>query len=111
MFYTRVTIVIIAVFVYLFGIFFTFTETVFRLIVLTGSLSYAGILSGLVGGLYWKRANTRGAYCAFAASAIPPVVSLIVPGIDPTNAGLLSFVLAPLALIIGSVCLKQPEIS
>lgn len=106
MFYTRVAIVIIAVFVYLFGIYFSFTETVFRLIVLTGSLSYAGILCGLVGGLYWKGANTRGAYLAFAASAIPPVISLFVPGIDPTNAGLMSFIMAPLALILGSILLK-----
>jgi solute:Na+ symporter, SSS family len=107
MFYTKTAIIIIAVFVYLFGIYFTFTDTVFRLIVLTGSLSYAGILAGLVGGLYWKRANTRGAYCAFAASAVPPVSALFIPGIDPTSAGLLSFVLAPLALIIGSICFKE----
>jgi len=77
MLYTRVSIVIIAVFVYLWGIYFSFSDTVFRLIVLTGSLSYAGILTGLAGGLYWKRANTGGAYLAFAASAIPPVVSLL----------------------------------
>ena len=106
MFYTRSAIVGIAVFVYLFGIYFTFTDTVFRLIVLTGSLSYAGILTGLVGGLYWKRANTRGAYFAFAASAVPPIVALFMPGIDTTNAGLLSFALAPLALVIGSLCFQ-----
>ncbi len=103
MFHIRAAIVVIAVFIYLFGVYFTFTETVFRLIVLTGSLSYAGILCGLVGGLYWKRATTRGAYLAFAASAIPPVVSLFVPAFDSTQAGLLSFVLAPLALAAGSL--------
>ena len=106
MFYTRSAIAGIAVFVYLFGIYFTFTDTVFRLIVLTGSLSFAGILTGLVGGLYWKRANTRGAYFAFAASAVSPIVALFMPGIDTTNAGLLSFALAPLALVIGSLCFQ-----
>ncbi len=107
MFYTRLAIVGISIFVYLFGICFTFTDTVFRLIVLTGSLSFAGILTGLVGGLYWKRTNTRGAYFAFAASAVPPIVALFIPGIDTTNAGLLSFALAPLALVFGSLCFNR----
>ena len=106
MFYTRMAIVIIAVIIYFFGIYFSFTETVFRLIVLTGSLSYAGILCGLVGGLYWKRANTRGAYCAFAASAVPPIIALFVPAFDTTSAGLMSFALAPLALVIGSLVFR-----
>ena len=107
MFNTRIVIVFIAIFIYFWGVYFTFTDTVFRLIALTGSLSYAGIISGLVGGMYWKRVNTRGAYVAFAASAIPPIVSLIYPEIDPTNAGLLSFVLAPLGLIIGSLSFQS----
>lgn len=107
MFYTRSAILVIAVFVYIFGIYFTFTDTVFRLIVLTGSLSYAGILTGLTGGLYWKRANSRGAYFAFAASAVPPIAALLVPWIDTTSAGLLSFALAPLALVAGSLCFKE----
>jgi len=104
---TRAATLVIAVFIYLFGIYFTFTETVFRLIVLTGSLSYAGILCGLTGGLYWKKANTRGAYCAFAASAIPPVAALFIPAIDTTLAGLLSFIMAPMALVAGSLWFRQ----
>ena len=58
MMYTRAAIMILAIFVYAWGVWFTFTDTVFRLIALTGSLSYAGIISGLVGGLYWKGADT-----------------------------------------------------
>ena len=95
------------IFIYFWGVYFTFTDTVFRLIALTGSLSYAGIISGLVGGMYWKRANACGVYVAFAASAIPPIVSLIYPEINPTNAGLLSFVLAPLGLVIGSLSFQS----
>jgi Na+/proline symporter len=66
-------------------------------------LAFAGTLTGLVGGIYWKKASSMGAYLAFIASAIPPIVSLFVPDISPTNAGLLSFVLAPISLIIGSL--------
>jgi solute:Na+ symporter, SSS family len=106
MVYIRTSIVVLAVFVYLWGIYFTFTDTVFRLIALTGSLSYAGIISGLAGGMYWKRATTLGAYMAFVASAIPPIVSLFIPEINPVNAGLLSFVLAPLGLVTGSLIIN-----
>ena len=75
--------------------FYHFPETVFRYITLTGSLSYAATVTVLVGGMYWKRANTRGAYWAFVGSAIPPISCLAMPSISPTYAGLLSFLLAP----------------
>lgn len=103
MFYTKIGILTIALFIYFWGVYYTFTDTVFRIIALTGSLSYAGIISGLTGGIYWKRATTKGAYIAFILSAIPPIYSLLVPETDPMHAGLLSFILAPLGLVIGSL--------
>lgn len=107
MLYTRIGIVVIAVFIYFWGVYYTFTDTVFRIIALTGSLSYAGIISGLVGGMYWKKANTKGAYIAFALSAIPPVYSLFETNVDPVHAGLLSFILAPVGLVIGSLIFSR----
>ena len=108
--YTRVAIPVIAIFVYAWGVSFTFTDTALRVIMLTGSLSYAGIMAGLVGGIYWRRANTAGMYCAFALSALPPLVALAVPRISSTNAGLLSFVLAPLGLIVGSLYFRSDRL-
>ena len=103
----RLGIIIIGFFIYFWGVYYEFTETVFRYIALTGSLAFAGTLTGIVGGIYWKRASTSGAYLAFIASAIPPIVSLFVPEISPTNAGLLSFVLAPISLVIGSILFPE----
>lgn len=105
--YIRIGILTIAIFIFIWGVYYTFTDTVFRIIALTGSLSYAGIICGLAGGMYWKKANTNGAYIAFALSAVPPIYSLFVPDVDPVNAGLLSFVLAPVGLIIGSMIFKE----
>jgi SSS family solute:Na+ symporter len=99
----RYGVVFIGVFIYLWGAFYHFPDTVFRYITLTGSLSYAATMTVLVGGMYWKRGNTTGAYCAFAGSAIPPIVCLAVPTISATNAGLLSFTLAPIAFVTGSL--------
>jgi SSS family solute:Na+ symporter len=99
----RFGILIIGLFMYFWGLFYNFTETVFRYITLTGSLAFAGMLTGLIGGIYWKKASMGGAYLAFVASAIPPVIALAIPSISSTTAGLMSFTLAPLSMFIGSV--------
>jgi SSS family solute:Na+ symporter len=96
-------VVLIGIFIYLWGSFYHFPESVFRYITLTGSLSFAATLTVLVGGIYWKRANVRGAYWAFIGSAVPPVLCLAVPEIPPTYAGLLSFILAPAGLTMGTL--------
>jgi len=89
--------------IYFWASFYHFPESVFRYLTLTGSISYAALLTTLVGGIYWKRAGVRGAYLAFAGSAVFPTISLVWPSFSPTLAGLLSFALAPLGLIAGSL--------
>jgi SSS family solute:Na+ symporter len=111
MLFIRIGIIVIGVFIYFWGIYYDFTETVFRYIALTGSLAFAGTLTALVGGIYWKKASTTGAYLAFIASAIPPIVSLFVQEISPTNAGLLSFVLAPVSLVAGSLLFPDKQVN
>ncbi len=103
MFWTRMGILLIALFIYAWGVYYTFTDTVFRYITLTGSISYAGIITGLVCGMYWKRANTTGAYAAFLLSAIPPLLALALPELSATHAGLLSFTLAPIGFFLGTL--------
>jgi SSS family solute:Na+ symporter len=105
----RVGIIIIGVFIYYWGIYYQFTETVFRYIALTGSLAFAGTLTGVVGGIYWRKASTAGAYLAFLTSAIPPIISLVNTEISTTHAGLLSFALAPVCLILGSYILPDKQ--
>lgn len=107
MFWTRVGILVIALFIYFWGVYYSFTSTVFRYITLTGSLSYAGIITGLVLGMYWRRMSTAGAYAAFLCSAIPPIVALIHPEITPTSAGLLSFLLAPAGALVGTLLTRD----
>jgi SSS family solute:Na+ symporter len=99
----RMGIIVIGFFIYFWGIYYEFSATVFRYIALTGSLAFAGTLTGLVGGIYWKGASSTGAYLAFGAGAVPPIISLFVPEISPTSAGLASFVLAPVSLVLGSL--------
>jgi SSS family solute:Na+ symporter len=102
----RAGTVLIAVFIFAWASFYRFPESLFRFITLSGSLAYAATLSTLVGGIYWKRTNVAGAYCAFVGSALPPIAAIADTSIDPTYAGLLSFVLAPLGLLAGSLWLS-----
>jgi SSS family solute:Na+ symporter len=110
MLFIRAGIIVIGFFIYFWGIYYDFTETVFRYIALTGSLAFAGTLTALVGGIYWKKTSTAGAYLAFITSAIPPIVSLFAQEISPTNAGLLSFVLAPISLLMGSILFPDNKV-
>ncbi|RJP66944.1 MAG: sodium:solute symporter family protein [Ignavibacteriales bacterium] len=109
--YTRVGIIVIGLFIFFWGVYYNFTDTVFRIIALTGSLSYAGIISVLTGGIYWKKANTYGAYAAFILSAVPPIYSIFSPAINPVHAGLLSFVLAPIGMVIGSLLFSRKQLN
>ncbi len=102
-------VVLIGVFIYAWAALYHLPETVFRFITLTGSLSYAATMTVLLGGMYWKRANSNGACWAFAGSAIPPVACLAMPSISPISAGLLSFLLAPIGLIAGSLLSTNPR--
>jgi len=106
----RIGILVLGIFIYLWGVFYVSTESVLRYIILAGSISYAGIITALVGGIYWKRADTFGVYCAFIISAVPPLVCLAAPEkIDSTQAGLLSFALAPICLVAGSLLRPSPK--
>ncbi len=89
--------------IYFWASFYHFPESIFRYLTLTGSISYAATATTLIGGIYWKKASVRGAYWAFAASAIFPAVFLASPTFSPILAGLLSFSLAPLGMIVGSL--------
>jgi SSS family solute:Na+ symporter len=99
----RAGTVLIAVFIFAWASFYRFPESLFRFITLSGSLAYAATFSVLLGGIYWKRTNVTGAYCAFVASALPPLAAIVHTSIAPTYAGLLSFVLAPVGLLSGSL--------
>ncbi len=98
--------------IYFWASFYHFSESIFRYLTLTGSISYAAIATTLIGGIYWKKASVRGAYWAFAASAVFPVVSLASPAFSPVLAGLLSFSLAPLGMVLGSLAFpNSPELA
>jgi Na+(H+)/acetate symporter ActP len=75
----------------------------------------AGAFGCVAAGLYWKKANVVGAHCALALGGVAPVAFLILsflgtglPSwslwlVDVNVSGFLSFFLALLGMVVGSL--------
>lgn len=71
----RLSIVAVAIFAWMFSFFFSQTTYILMFFQLTGSL-YMGFAGSLIlGGLYWKRGTTAGAYCAMAVGVVWALLS------------------------------------
>jgi len=73
----RIFVALIAIMIYIFGLVYEPTESIIEFMLLTGTMMLgAGVI--LIGGLYWKRASTAGAYVAVIFCCVVPVVNLIL---------------------------------
>jgi SSS family solute:Na+ symporter len=116
---TRIIAMLIGVFLLVFGLLYEIPATAFQYLAITGAIYSAGAFGCVAAGLYWKRANTVGAYCSLTMGAIAPVAFLILdkiqsylPGelrflVDINVSGFLSFVLAVAGMIIGSLLTQR----
>lgn len=122
---TRALIVVLGAFLLLYGLWFKVPQTIWGYLAVTGTMYVAGAMSVLAFGLYWKRATVWGAYLGLLGGALPGLVYLFLnitvllgqtqgfavsPSIvgaskwmtDPVT-GVLSFLLAPVGMIVGSL--------
>ncbi|MFH1569678.1 MAG: sodium:solute symporter family protein [Gemmatimonadota bacterium] len=74
----RIAVVVIACFLVAFGAFYTPPETSMKYMYVTGTIYFAGCVGTIGLGLYWRRANTVGAYCALVMGAMGPIAFLIL---------------------------------
>ena len=74
---TRVLIVLIGAYVLFWGLFYEAEQDVWDYMAITGAVYFTGAIALLVGGLYWKKASTAGAYAGLIAG------SSAVLGLDP----------------------------
>jgi SSS family solute:Na+ symporter len=106
---TRMGILALGLFIFFWGSFYHFSESIYRYIVISGTLAFAGNFVTLASGLYWRKASTLGAYLAFAGSMLPGAACLIFPSIDSTIAGLLCYSLAAVGMLAGSLLFPGRE--
>jgi len=118
--WVRIIVVILAAFLVAFGTFYTPPETSFKFMYVTGTIYFAGCVGTIGLGLYWRKANTVGAYCALVMGAIAPLSFLILaemPEVVPHHLRFLvensnisimsSLLLGGLGMIVGSLLTQK----
>jgi solute:Na+ symporter, SSS family len=116
---TRATAGAIGVFLLVFGLWYKIPDTAFQYLYLTGAMYTAGALGCVSAGMYWHKANNVGAYASLIMGAAAPAGFLlleksrdVLPSwlvfiTDVNIAGILSFVLAALGMVIGSLASQR----
>ncbi|MCA9119402.1 MAG: sodium:solute symporter family protein [Planctomycetales bacterium] len=87
---TRISIVVIGIYIWAWGLFYQGKDDIWDYMAITGAIYFTGAFALLVGGLYWKRASSTGAFCALIAGC-----SAII-GLAPIRDPVAGFVLGVL---------------
>jgi SSS family solute:Na+ symporter len=120
--WTRCLVVALAGILGVVGVYYidNLPETAFKFMYITGTIYFAGAVGTVALGLYWKGANSVGAYCALILGAAAPINFLVmnmfpesVPGwleplVENSNlSALTSLILGGLGMIVGSLLTQK----
>lgn len=106
---TRILIVVIGIYVLYWGLVYQGRDDIWDYMAVTGAIYFTGAFAVLVGGLYWKRASSTGAFLALlsglsALFGLEPVQrGLGIGPIASERVGLVTVVFSLLVLVIGSL--------
>jgi SSS family solute:Na+ symporter len=115
----RVFVVFVGLGMLAFGLWYQIPDTAYQYLVITGTMYSAGALGCVAFGLYWKKANTLGAYISLTLGAVGPIAFLLLEKSrdtlptwakflgDVNISGLLGFVFAPLGMVLGSLLSQE----
>jgi SSS family solute:Na+ symporter len=113
---TRVSVVVIGVFLLVWGVWFELPESVWSYMAVTGTVYLSGAATALIGGMYWRRASSTGALlCLLGGLSALPLLFIekfqrMAAGISP-DLKLDQFTdLQTEALVAVKVWLNQPTI-
>lgn len=76
---TRISVVCIGVFLLVWGVWYELPESVWNYMAVTGTIYLSGAGAALLGGIYWKKASTAGAWAALLSGLIAIVGIFIEP--------------------------------
>ncbi len=93
----RVSIFAVAVFIFLVSLFFHHAQYIAMFCALTASVFVAGAGSVIIGGLYWKRGTTAGAWAAMITGMYAALAGIVIKQISPI-----------LLIVIGKLPLAGP---
>ncbi|HJQ24217.1 MAG TPA: sodium:solute symporter family protein [Blastocatellia bacterium] len=102
-FVNRLANLFVSLFLMFWGLYYTPPGAVYLYLNITGTIFLAGAFVCVVGGLYWRRANTTGGYFAMVLGAAGAVIPYFFLGWGENVTGFAAFGLAAGGLIIGSL--------
>lgn len=107
-FTARILIVVIGLFLLIWGLWFPLGQDLWDYMAITGAIYFTGAFSLLLCGLYWKRASSVGAILALSVGTLnlfglKPVQQMFDLNYESQTVGLWTTVLAIVAMIVGSL--------
>jgi solute:Na+ symporter, SSS family len=109
----------VGIFILVFGLVYKIPSTAFQYLILTGTMYVSGAFAAVAGGLYWKKANNNGAYCALAVGVVMPALFLVLSSIqaslppyllfltDVNISGFVGMILPVLSMVIVSLLTQK----
>ncbi len=107
----RIANLFVSLFVMFWGLYYPLPDVVYKYLNITATIFLAGSFTSVVGGIYWKRANTLGGYLAMSLGAVGAIIPLLpnsftfIPAIlrNLNVAGFLAFGCAFIGFVVGSI--------
>jgi SSS family solute:Na+ symporter len=102
-FVNRVANLFVSLFLMFWGLYYTPPGAVYLYLNITGTIFLAGAFVCVVGGLYWRRANTLGGYLAMILGAAGAIIPFFFLHWSENVTGFAAFGLAAFGLVVGSL--------
>ncbi|OHB55544.1 MAG: hypothetical protein A2Y12_03815 [Planctomycetes bacterium GWF2_42_9] len=77
----KISIIGVAVFAFCFGLVFPLKDYLMMWLTITGSIYVGGGGIAIIGGLYWKRGTTAGAWCGMITGLLLSVIGIVLQNI------------------------------
>jgi solute:Na+ symporter, SSS family len=79
----RLSIIGVCIFIFLFSLIFQQSEYIFLFFAITGAIFTGGSGAVIIGGLYWKKGTTAGAWSALFTGLVVAVGGIIIKQVNP----------------------------
>jgi len=109
LFVNRVANLFVSLFLMFWGLYYTPPGAVYLYLNITGTIFLAGAFVSVVGGLYWRRANTLAGYLAMVLGAAGAIVPFFFLHWNENVTGFVAFGLAACGFLIGGMVMRPPD--
>ncbi|HUF11288.1 MAG TPA: sodium:solute symporter family protein [Rhodothermales bacterium] len=112
---TRIIIVLIGIFLLVWGLWYDLPESVWTYMAITGTIYVTGAASAIVGGIYWKRASSTGAMAALLGGLLSVAglflepIQEVLPWLSVGVLGLSNFFFCAVLLVVFSLLFPDKD--